>query len=157
MLFFFFKLKTTDEVHISDWSSDVCSSDLLVELRHRPHTLERFARIIDLEVFDLPCLESDLVGRLVTVRVTGRIVDLHLVETGGQRLYLIQALEDRPVLQARHAGGDEDSEMADMRVRQVADALSGPFELLRILLDNRDPAESLVRRGDVVAGGGAQE
>src|SRR3546814_3987055 len=31
--FFFFKQKTAYEMRISDWSSDVCSSDLLV--RHR--------------------------------------------------------------------------------------------------------------------------
>src|SRR3546814_9105711 len=30
MLFFFFKQKTAYEMRISDWSSDVCSSDLLV-------------------------------------------------------------------------------------------------------------------------------
>src|SRR3546814_18318363 len=28
-MFFFFKQKTADEMRISDWSSDVCSSDLL--------------------------------------------------------------------------------------------------------------------------------
>src|SRR3546814_3589005 len=28
-VFFFFKQKTAYEMHISDWSSDVCSSDLL--------------------------------------------------------------------------------------------------------------------------------
>src|SRR3546814_8653181 len=32
MLFFFFKQKTADEMRISDWSSDVCSSDLLAIL-----------------------------------------------------------------------------------------------------------------------------
>src|SRR3546814_13208008 len=31
MFFFFFKQKTAYEMRISDWSSDVCSSDLLVE------------------------------------------------------------------------------------------------------------------------------
>src|SRR3546814_1065616 len=31
MLFFFFKQKTAYEMRISDWSSDVCSSDLLSE------------------------------------------------------------------------------------------------------------------------------
>src|SRR3546814_2125215 len=36
-LVFFFKQKTAYEVRISDWSSDVCSSDLPVEvMRHRP-------------------------------------------------------------------------------------------------------------------------
>src|SRR3546814_8676687 len=29
--FFFFKQKTAYEMRISDWSSDVCSSDLLIE------------------------------------------------------------------------------------------------------------------------------
>src|SRR3546814_2840686 len=31
VMFFFFKQKTAYEVRISDWSSDVCSSDLYVE------------------------------------------------------------------------------------------------------------------------------
>src|SRR3546814_9426215 len=42
---FFFKQKTADELRISDWSSDVCSSDLLVH-----HTVERVgtaARVVD--------------------------------------------------------------------------------------------------------------
>src|SRR3546814_11806167 len=32
-MFFFFKQKTADEMSISDWSSDVCSSDLAVSRR----------------------------------------------------------------------------------------------------------------------------
>src|SRR3546814_16729103 len=32
MLFFFFKQKTAYEMRISDWSSDVCSSDLMTRL-----------------------------------------------------------------------------------------------------------------------------
>src|SRR3546814_5664521 len=32
---FFFKQKTAYEMRISDWSSDVCSSDLLVELSRK--------------------------------------------------------------------------------------------------------------------------
>src|SRR3546814_18622379 len=35
LLFFFFKQKTAYEMRISDWSSDVCSSDL-ARLRFRP-------------------------------------------------------------------------------------------------------------------------
>src|SRR3546814_17568969 len=34
-IFFFFKQKTAYEMRISDWSSDVCSSDLLDRLHHR--------------------------------------------------------------------------------------------------------------------------
>src|SRR3546814_1411354 len=39
LFFFFFKQKTAYELRISDWSSDVCSSDLLVVKRRR---LERY-------------------------------------------------------------------------------------------------------------------
>src|SRR3546814_2158217 len=38
-LFFFFKQKTAYEMRISDWSSDVCSSDL-VAIRRRPDHLD---------------------------------------------------------------------------------------------------------------------
>src|SRR3546814_16451824 len=34
--FFFFKQKTAYEMRISDWSSDVCSSDLSGQDQHRP-------------------------------------------------------------------------------------------------------------------------
>src|SRR3546814_3396850 len=34
LLFFFFKQKTAYEMRISDWSSDVCSSDLKTFLEH---------------------------------------------------------------------------------------------------------------------------
>src|SRR3546814_3122333 len=33
-MFFFFKQKTAYDMRISDWSSDVCSSDLQTKLRH---------------------------------------------------------------------------------------------------------------------------
>src|SRR3546814_3014209 len=35
LLFFFFKQKTAYEMRISDWSSDVCSSDLQMSVRPR--------------------------------------------------------------------------------------------------------------------------
>src|SRR3546814_13933362 len=38
--FFFFKQKTAYEMRISDWSSDVCSSDLvLAQFQHRAHVI----------------------------------------------------------------------------------------------------------------------
>src|SRR3546814_2010500 len=36
-LFFFFKQKTAYELRISDWSSDVCSSDLLWDIAPEKH------------------------------------------------------------------------------------------------------------------------
>src|SRR3546814_2430276 len=49
MIFFFFKQKTAYEMRISDWSSDVCSSDLLdqqltEEERMIRDTAEQFAQ-----------------------------------------------------------------------------------------------------------------
>src|SRR3546814_3218513 len=38
-VFFFFKQKTAYEMRISDWSSDVCSSDLIRSQWHLPHIL----------------------------------------------------------------------------------------------------------------------
>src|SRR3546814_1637773 len=38
-MFFFFKQKTAYEMRISDWSSDVCSSDLLPPLHYHQHVV----------------------------------------------------------------------------------------------------------------------
>src|SRR3546814_19194134 len=40
LFFFFFKQKTAYEMRISDWSSDVCSSDLLTVLHHEIDVVE---------------------------------------------------------------------------------------------------------------------
>src|SRR3546814_9186917 len=40
MVFFFFKQKTAYEMRISDWSSDVCSSDLNPNLRSRRQEMQ---------------------------------------------------------------------------------------------------------------------
>src|SRR3546814_10218164 len=39
-LFFFFKQKTAYEMRISDWSSDVCSSDLQVNIYDQEHFMQ---------------------------------------------------------------------------------------------------------------------
>src|SRR3546814_6246452 len=44
VFFFFFKQKTAYEMRISDWSSDVCSSDLLRRERRRPVRGDRIGR-----------------------------------------------------------------------------------------------------------------
>src|SRR3546814_1041399 len=46
-LFFFFKQKTAYEMRISDWSSDVCSSDLLRQ------EMSRIVKELRLSIFDL--------------------------------------------------------------------------------------------------------
>src|SRR3546814_1284491 len=45
LYFFFFKQKTAYEMRISDWSSDVCSSDLRIRRRH-PHLPQQRDRLL---------------------------------------------------------------------------------------------------------------
>src|SRR3546814_5297135 len=45
ILFFFFKQKTAYEMRISDWSSDVCSSDLRDRSRRPVFRLEEYLRL----------------------------------------------------------------------------------------------------------------
>src|SRR3546814_4451385 len=47
-IFFFFKQKTAYEMRISDWSSDVCSSDLTI--RPQPFGLRRRDILIDYDL-----------------------------------------------------------------------------------------------------------
>src|SRR3546814_5154900 len=46
VIFFFFKQKTAYEVRISDWSSDVCSSDLELDAGQRRDLVRAFAEDI---------------------------------------------------------------------------------------------------------------
>src|SRR3546814_9122459 len=48
-LFFFFKQKTAYEMRISDWSSDVCSSDLLAFNDVEEAVAETFGEILERE------------------------------------------------------------------------------------------------------------
>src|SRR3546814_4071158 len=56
IIFFFFKQKTAYEMRISDWSSDVCSSDLILAKRRltRAVDVEFLARAIGIRVRDEP-------------------------------------------------------------------------------------------------------
>src|SRR3546814_9798337 len=57
-LFFFFKQKTAYEMRISDWSSDVCSSDLISEETTQTSTM--FGEQLALAVDKLPTANKDL-------------------------------------------------------------------------------------------------
>src|SRR3546814_5723950 len=81
LLVFFFKQKTAYELRISDWSSDVCSSDLLAAQRllvaeaeglHRVHR-----QLADVELQKLPFGEAAVVER---VRVIFRLGEIAVVE-----------------------------------------------------------------------------
>src|SRR3546814_15858584 len=89
MLFFFFKQKTAYEMRISDWSSDVCSSDLRAGLGPVPAKLvlapsmERFVR--------------DGMGIEISTEI-GSTSDLALKVARGELDFLIASLaEDSPI------------------------------------------------------------
>src|SRR3546814_19667596 len=77
--FFFFKHKTAYEMRISDWSSDVCSSDLLRPVRARPIIVQHGDRRGRLP---RPCLQF-LIGRAAFLR-DGDISDLLDVVKGAR-------------------------------------------------------------------------
>src|SRR3546814_8953116 len=73
MLFFFFKQKTAYEMRISDWSSDVCSSDL-------PLALQRVRDVA----------RDDALGKTLDDRrlADARLTDEHRVVLGTTRQHL---------------------------------------------------------------------
>src|SRR3546814_4984667 len=64
--FFFFKQKTAYEMRISDWSSDVCSSDLLDTGTHLPPPeVSEIHRVMLEHLHDLYDFYGDLTGMRV--------------------------------------------------------------------------------------------
>src|SRR3546814_20414765 len=67
-MFFFFKQKTAYEMRISDWSSDVCSSDLFVFLdaydfdhgKHSELRQSRYKKFLGSEIDEIACHEMHL-------------------------------------------------------------------------------------------------
>src|SRR5262249_16924856 len=122
----------------------------VVQIRHLPDALEYFFRVPEsLELLDLTFLEMHLVLGLATIGVPRRIIDLHLVEPGRERLDVVEAVEDRPVLQPCNARRNEDAQMTDVWVGQIDDALPGVLEGMGVREDRRNPAERLMGRRDV--------
>src|SRR3546814_3480340 len=86
LFFFFFKQKTAYEMRISDWSSDVCSSDLL------DHDLAR-ARLDT----DAPPI-TDEIGRDVRHVLVSGEVGPALFHEGGDRFLMILRNVRQPLI-----------------------------------------------------------
>src|SRR3546814_3144306 len=79
VIFFFFKQKTAYEMRISDWSSDVCSSDLfssslnsnetVPSCRRRPLLNVTWRRLLKLSAICSRDRKSVVSGKSVSVRV----------------------------------------------------------------------------------------
>src|SRR3546814_17227714 len=61
IIFFFFKQKTAYEMRISDWSSDVCSSDL-IEAPYRPAMLDEGSDGMPTRLGGPSCLAGAVTG-----------------------------------------------------------------------------------------------
>src|SRR3546814_15979604 len=82
-LFFFFKQKTAYEMRISDWSSDVCSSDLLTRIPGFGRPRRTWARC---PIWgSAPCRQSFQVHERSEERRVGKSVSVR-VDLGGRRI-----------------------------------------------------------------------
>src|SRR3546814_15700428 len=100
-LFFFFKQKTAYEMRISDWSSDVCSSDLADQRR----ALDRGGHLAVLDQVGLRGREHELAAGdvdLAAAEIDGVEAALH---RGDDPLRLAVAAPPVGVGYARHRGG----------------------------------------------------
>src|SRR3546814_10592170 len=77
LVFFFFKQKTAYEMRISDWSSDVCSSDLAYQISAHPDSPPDFCYICyrdsdlsPIETKRLKYIDAPVHGRSCFVMIT---------------------------------------------------------------------------------------
>src|SRR3546814_11882300 len=101
-MFFFFKQKTAYEMRISDWSSDVCSSDLLVHLHAHVGDEHRALRELRLLLDDrLGAAEAEElvagVDRPVPVPRAARHEDVDAAERRALQLLLRRVAVERAV------------------------------------------------------------
>src|SRR3546814_3622696 len=78
VFFVFFKQKTAYEMRISDWSSDVCSSDLLMQLNRDSQATSIAQRAMELTVHPLTEPQRDQL-RALCHHLLGGVSDLRTV------------------------------------------------------------------------------
>src|SRR3546814_20339379 len=96
LVFFFFKQKTAYDMRISDWSSDVCSSDLAATCPRGGSQAPRLPCIRRTETM----LDDDLKPQLAAYleRLVGPIVLVASVDDGDKSRELLALLEDTRAL-----------------------------------------------------------
>src|SRR3546814_9582182 len=118
--FFFFKQKTAYDVRISDWSSDVCSSDLrgLSDHQRPEHGRELAQHVVEAE--ELARLLARDQARVVRTRQRLHAT-LHQADCRRQQIEVAFGFE--PVRTHRHRTVDQ---QADINHAPCADAISQP-------------------------------
>src|SRR3546814_4148632 len=84
--FFFFKQKTAYELRISDWSSDVCSSDLFIHPYFDVFVAEQVVELKLFPPYDKPAFTVS--SREGLPEVHGKLVDSHIRELAIAERYL---------------------------------------------------------------------
>src|SRR3546814_12480047 len=108
--FFFFKQKTAYEMRISDWSSDVCSSDLQLSGAAVEHVEEAVLRRVQQHLAvppaELHVREDDRLGRGIVPFVARRFlivpdisagIDIHRDDRGQEEIVAAARSEERRV------------------------------------------------------------
>src|SRR3546814_3397233 len=131
--FFFFKQKTAYDMRISDWSSDVCSSDLLRQLELVDHLL-----VLDLHVEALLVPVDQLLDRRRQILVGG--------DDGNQRAD-VEAAGDR---EQAAAGVEHEGRQLG---QQVVDELHEELALIDLEADVEDAPQPRREIGALVVGG----
>src|SRR3546814_14087388 len=112
-MFFFFKQKTAYEMRISDWSSDVCSSDLLgrrvhvITLQPREHRLCTHRRLAVSGFARWWRSEERRVGKSVSVRV----------DLGVRRIIKKKKIENTPLKYEYNSTNHYIKSMSNSRMR----------------------------------------
>src|SRR3546814_2362995 len=76
MFFFFFKQKTAYEMRISDWSSDVCSSDLFCLILALAHIVLGLARAVEHHFREVGEAGNDAAGLFELLEVGDMLFEL---------------------------------------------------------------------------------
>src|SRR3546814_12843486 len=111
---FFFKQKTAYEMRISDWSSDVCSSDL-----HRLHRARHLEGVID----TAPCRCADRLHGAFLCGIKG----VGGAELAGQRQLVVEDVDGNDALGAGQARAEQRGE-ADAAEADHGDRTAGADE-----------------------------
>src|SRR3546814_10272626 len=147
MFFFFFKQKTAYEMRISDWSSDVCSSDLLADdeamafakhLKTSPQKLNLVAGMIrgkkaDAALAELAFSQKRISGevRKVLQSAIANAENNHQLDV--DNLYVKQVSVGKTLLIKRFQA----------RARGRAGRIQKPFSNLTVIVGEREETESM--------------
>src|SRR3546814_5207877 len=94
MSFFFFKQKTAYEMRISEWSSDVCSSDLKMKPRRRTlpclFQLERISQLVKINHEHFEAVKQFQLERI------SQLVKIRAIYRDGKRVFQLERIsQDR--------------------------------------------------------------